>query len=166
VTDDGYVVHSAFLKDTLTGQDDRKSSIEQRGLGVITTAGTLVTLLFAIIGLATKREQTFTLPSASHGWLAATVILLGSAVLGGLVTNVPLNYVNVDEEGLDEIIDDFWDDNAEDATTRIAVSRKDMIVTAMRRNNFKAWALFIATGMEVAGLVTLAVAVLIILDKA
>ena len=45
--DSGYTVYGEFVKDELEAQDKRKASFEQRGLAVITTSGTLVTLLLA-----------------------------------------------------------------------------------------------------------------------
>jgi hypothetical protein len=40
-----------YLKDELARQDARQSSFEQRGIAVVTTAGTLVTLLFGLAAL-------------------------------------------------------------------------------------------------------------------
>src|SRR5204863_5652630 len=54
-----------YLNDQLARQDARKVSLEQRALAVITTSGALVTLLFGLAALSSKRAATFTLPGSA-----------------------------------------------------------------------------------------------------
>src|SRR5215212_326740 len=70
----GFRAYGEFVKDELAAQDQRKASFEQRGLAVITTSGTLVTLLFALSALATKDSQTFALPDAARRWLNGALV--------------------------------------------------------------------------------------------
>lgn len=74
-----------FIKDELDVQDQRKASFEQRGLAVITTSGVLVTLLFALAALSTKRATTFVLPHAARTWLFVALVLFFLSALAALL---------------------------------------------------------------------------------
>jgi hypothetical protein len=70
------------------GQDERKFSLEQRGLAVITTSGTLATLLFGLVALATKSND-FRLPVRASGPLAVALGAFAAAALLALLTMHP-----------------------------------------------------------------------------
>lgn len=155
----GFEVWAAFFETALTGQEARKSSIEQRGIAVITTSGTLVTLLFAVIGLATKEGQTFTLPNDTRRWLIAAVVLLVLAALCGLASNIPLAYAGLTAAGMRGVIDTMWRESAWAASGRVARTRVDLFDRAQQVNKKKAWILFAGVVLEAGALIPLAVAV-------
>lgn len=155
----GYEVYAAYIERTLIAQDARKSSIEQRGISVITTSGTLVTLLFAVIGLATKASTTYNLPADIRGWLVAAVTLLVLAAAGGLVSNIPLQYSNVKVTELRQAVDTLWNEDAWTATGRVARTQLEVLERATAVNRLKVYVLFAAVICEVGALIPLAVAV-------
>ena len=156
----GYAVYADFIEKVLDAQEARKTSTEQRGVAVITTAGTLVTLLFAVIGLATRRTQTYSLPGMTKNWLIAAVVLLVLAAVCGLATNAPLRYKNVKANDLRRAVDNMWNEDAWSAAGRITRSRIDILERAARMNSVKVWLLFVAVLLEASALVPLAVVVI------
>ena len=116
----GFEVYADFIEQVLAAQEARKASIEQRGVAVITTSGALVTLLFAVIGLATKRSQTYSLPDETQAWLVAAVVLLVLAAACGLAANAPLNYKNVRAANLRMVVDKMWSETAWAAAARVS----------------------------------------------
>ncbi len=87
----GLAVYCAMMKDELAAQDARKESFERRGLAVVTTAGTLATLLFGIAAFSTT-GRTRPLPQDTKELLV--VALVGFVIAGflALLTNLPLRY--------------------------------------------------------------------------
>jgi hypothetical protein len=162
---DGYSVFATFIKDVTLAQEARKSSIEQRGLAVITTSGTLVTLLFAIISLSTKARQTYQLPDSAHLPLLASLVLFSLAALGGLFTNLPASYVNVLPTELTKSIDHFWNEDAWSASGRVSRTYVKFLETARERNGKKARILFFAVLLESLAMISLGVSVGIIVIK-
>ena len=70
---EGSEVYADFIKSMLDAEDSRKSSLEQRGISIITTSGTLVTLLFGLTAAITG-AKTFTFPAAARDWLTPAAI--------------------------------------------------------------------------------------------
>src|ERR1700761_1725868 len=89
--DTGPDIYGDYIKSLVDAEIGRKTSLEQRGAGVVTTSGTLVTLLFALIGVITAAKN-FSLPTPAHGYLGAAVILFAIAVGVGLTANLPFFY--------------------------------------------------------------------------
>lgn len=158
IDDNASEPYAVFLQSLLEGQDARKASVEERGVAVITTSGALVALLFGLVAVLTEAEN-FDLPQQSRGplWLAL-ILFTGAAVLA-LLTNLPLRYANVDPQGIKKTVDDYVERPKSDAFTRIAVVRVEMYRSAKRANEVKARALFAAMVLEVAAVVSLAIAV-------
>lgn len=92
---EGSEVYADFIKSMLDAEDSRKSSLEQRGIGVITTSGALVTLLFGLTATITS-AKTFTLPPAARDWLTPAAILFVAAAAAGILVNVPLFYGKIE----------------------------------------------------------------------
>jgi len=68
-------VYAAYVSQKLADEDARQSSIEQRGLAVITTAGVLTIALFGIATFINPKSGVG-IPSAAHGPLVVAMILL------------------------------------------------------------------------------------------
>lgn len=155
----GYGVYADFIEKVLAGQEARTTSIQQRGIAVVTTSGTLVTLLFAFIGLATRQGATYTLPGDTRPWLVAAVTFFVLAAGCGLMCNIPKRFSNARAQDLRIAVDRFWNESAWAASGRVARTRLDMIERAAEINGQQAWVLFAAVIFEVGALVPLAVAV-------
>lgn len=158
---EGHDVYSAFLESLLEVETSRKSSLEQRGISVITTSGALVTLLFGSAAIVTS-SKTFKLPQASHGWLIAALVLFVFAAAAGIIVNVPLFYgkIMVTEQKLKEV----WEDTASEAQAAVAAARLKSLHAAQAANDAKAWILVAAGMLELAAVSVLAVSIIHIIQ--
>jgi hypothetical protein len=147
-----------FFHELIRDQNDRKASIEQRGLAVITSTGALVTLLFGLVTIASAADAN-ALPRAAHGPFVAGAVLLVLAGICALLTNIPSRkYQNLDAGRTDDIFDRWWSKSKEDAELRISVMRAGVFAAAQEANNRKAKVLVIALLFEIAGVVATALA--------
>lgn len=153
-------IYADYIKTLVESEDDRKSSLEQRGVGVITTSSALVTLLFALVGVATA-SKNFSLPSTAHGYLIAAIILFASAVTIGILANLPFRYKQAvpTAEGLAEV----WDFSASDGQAYVIATRLKTLKSARRSNAVKGWLVLLAGIMQLAALIVLVFGVLAIL---
>jgi hypothetical protein len=158
-----YMPYGAYIQRELDVQDKRKASFEQRGVAVITTSGTLVTLLFALAALSTKEADTFELPHGATVWLMIALgLFFGSAILA-IATNVPLTYQSVQA---DELKARLREDppRADDLAARdIAFTQLRELESAKALNSAKGWILVSAMALEslAAGCVAIAVALIL-----
>ncbi|MGA2514839.1 MAG: hypothetical protein ABSG37_14695 [Candidatus Limnocylindrales bacterium] len=150
-----------LIIEQLTEERARKTSLEQRGVGVITTSGALVTLLFGLSALATK-NQAYVLPDPARWTLILVVALFLVASVLGLMTNVPLDYFEPTTQGLSSLVEPGAVDWPNDATERAqlaAEARVTIIQSARHNNGVKAAWLLGAMLFEVVALIALAIAV-------
>lgn len=159
----GFDAYGAFINDELEIQDKRKASFEQRGLAVITTSGTLVTLLFALAALSTKQQQTFVLPEAAREWLLFALACFLLAAVAAVITNAPLKYEAVVAADIRARLKESPMRSADEAAKDIALTRLKALTDAKRKNGYKGWALVAAIGFEMLAVFFLAGAVSIIL---
>jgi len=159
----GYAVYGEFVKDELEAQDKRKASFEQRGLAVIPTSGTLVTLLFALATLSTKQAATFTLPNAARTWLSVALVLFFASALGALLANAPFIYQAVEAEDVRKRLRKKPPRDAAAAEKDVAFTRADALESAKKWNGVKGWALAAAMLLEALAVGCVGAAISIIL---
>lgn len=152
----------AYIESLLRNQDVRKSSIEQRGLAVVTTSGTIVTLLFGLVALLTRRDD-FTFPDTGRSLLLLSLIFFTVAAVLGVVSNAPLDYTNADLDD-DERFWRWWDESSDRSAERITATHLQLFRVAQKRNAWKGGVLIAAIVAEVAAVGSLAATVMIILD--
>jgi hypothetical protein len=162
VPDTGADVYSDLVKVLLDAEATRKTSLEQKGTGVITTAATLVTLLFGLVATITN-AKTFVLPSASHGWLAAAVVAFVGAAALAIFVALPVPYGQTELTVAD--LSAWWNDSVSDAEAAVAGVRLQAIAAARRANSVKGWLLLGAGGCELVGLASLTAAVIAIITS-
>lgn len=150
--------YASYYETLVKSQDDRKTSLEQRGLAVITTSGTLATLLFGLVALSSKSDN-FRLPVQANGPLAIALTAFVCAALVALVTNAPLRYENVRISDPQKELWDHWDKGKDYALERITATRLNVFRQAQKLNDFKAWLLIVALLFEVVAVVSVALAV-------
>lgn len=145
--------YGEYIARILVEEDSRRSSIEQRGLAVVTTAGALTTVLFGIAALI-KPSSNRGIPHSAHGPLGLALIVLLGAGVCGLLTNFPRGYHKISTEDAEMIVktDLFKKDAPIDARQRIAATYVKELRSARRNNGLKAGLLFAAMSLEVAGL--------------
>jgi hypothetical protein len=157
-------IYAEFVKDELAAQDKRKESFEQRGLAVVTTAGGLVTLLFALAALSTKAKSTFTLTGHAPTYLAIALVLFVVAAFLALLTNVPVKYSVPGAESIRKQVKKAAGLTADDALLDITNSRLDSIVDAKTKNRRKARLLFGAICFEVLAVAFVSAAIWVVIN--
>jgi type III secretory pathway component EscS len=145
-----------------------KASLEQRGITVITTAGTIVGLLFGLVAVITQATE-FALPAGARPWLTWSLISLTASTLGGLLVNFPTTYEEADPASLREFVltdEDTWAPDWEESdfegSRQVAELNVRLLEVARTVNAFKAKLLFGAQLMEIIGIGLLAIAVLFV----
>ena len=158
-------VYAEYIKAELDLQHERKASLEQRGMAVITSSGALVSLLFALGAVITGAED-FSLPSGARAWLYAAVVLFVAAALGALFTNAPLKYVTVTPDALRASMKEHLGDSEERAHKNVALTRVKVFEDTKRKNDLKGKVLLAAMAAEVLAVGCVAVAVGLVLMEA
>lgn len=159
----GYLAYDELLKDELAAQEARKESFERRGLAVITTAGTLVTLLFALGALSVRSAAQFALPATAQVALLIGLVLFGAAALTALTTNVPASYEAVDPEQVRIRLREDPMRSADRAHRDIAFTRAKALDAARDQNTKKGRALVWALRLEAGAVIAVGVAVATVL---
>jgi hypothetical protein len=160
-------VYGEYLKDEIARQDARQSSFEQRGIAVVTTAGTLVTLLFGLAALSTASAKGNPLHHDETVFLAVALVLFFAAGVLALLTNIPLGYAGPDlpdpKEPKKPSFADRLNADPEDshagAVYAVADVRLTILASAQKKNGRKAKLLFAALIAEVAAVACVAVAI-------
>ena len=86
----------AELDGQLALEWDRKASLEQRGINIITASGALVTLVFAVSAIVTKSTTFKFFRGWEHWLLVAALIFFVAAAIGGIASNRVASYRAVD----------------------------------------------------------------------
>jgi hypothetical protein len=157
-TSSATTVYDEYLKDELAGQEARKSSFEQRGLAVVTTAGTLVTLLFGLAALSTTAKNDVPLGGEEKVWLAVSLGLFVLAAVLALATNFPIKYEGPEPSDIETHLD--AEEDAATARRQVAFARVKVLTVAQDKNSDKGLLLFGALLVEVAAVSCVGVAIL------
>ncbi len=161
--DDAGVAYAKLIADQLTEERNRKSSLEARGVTVITTSGTLATLLFALTAGLTA-AASFKLPANAKLPLLLALIAFVIAAMTGLATNAPMLYREPTPQGLRTLVDArYWTAPARVGQERVAESQIVSLAAARVANNRKVQLLMVAISAELLAVIFLAWAVASIL---
>ncbi|MEU4574664.1 hypothetical protein [Nonomuraea sp. NPDC023979] len=153
------VAYHALLIDQLADERAKKNSFEQRGIAVISTSGTLVTITLGFVALAT-RTQTYVLGATVVVLLVVALAGLILAAVTGLVVNLPARLPVVDVDDLRTA--DEGGDDLETARTEHEILA--LVLTGLRQvNRRRARILFAALLVEVTALTVMAAAVVAVL---
>lgn len=152
--------YTSLIDSQLAREDARKTSFEQRGIGVITTSGTIVTLLFGLAALVTKSDA-FVLGTWQKIFLGSALVFFFVAAITGILVNKPMTYEEAAPEGLRRLLEEpYWFGRVGIGSRRATEMKIAMLARARRQNDFKGSVLIIALSAEVAGIFLVAVAVL------
>lgn len=156
MTNDGFP--ASLLTDQLSDERARKNSLEQRGVSVITTSGSLVAIIVGFLSLA---------PEGTDLAKPAIVVALAGFTLAsvtGLWINLPASLLAIDA--------DWFLARANGAPTPpIELARSDIrelaaILADLRKlNRIRAWMLTIALTLQVLALGSVATGALLILGR-
>jgi hypothetical protein len=152
-----------LVQDQLAEERSTKSSLEARAIGVITSSGALVTLIFALAALVTKPVE-FDLPGPARLMLGATLVAFIVAAVLALIAARPGTYQEVTLESLRAAAtEEAMGATAEEGEPEIAKGLINIIAKAREENANKARFLKAAVTFEAVAAVLLAVAVAIVL---
>ncbi len=154
-------IYANYVKSLLESEEARKSNLEQRATGVLTTSSALATLLFTLVGFVTS-AQNFVLPSQAQTFLIAAIALFTLAVALGLCANVPLLYRQATPTA--EALADVWGYGESDAQLYIIATQLKVLNGARRSSTVKGLLLVVAGIVQLGALVVLAIGVLAILS--
>jgi hypothetical protein len=147
----------------LERENARKDSFESRGISMITSAGTIVTLLFGLAALTTKTSD-FTLKGGAKTALVVALCFLLSSAVAGVVVNAPLQYSEADPGALMRLLDEqFWWGDPAIGRRRTAELEIKQVARARKMNSLKARLLVAGLAAEILGVLAVAAAVLQIL---
>jgi hypothetical protein len=148
-----------LIQDQLAEERATKSSLESRANTVITSAGTLTTLLFALGALVTK-STNYEVPGLTRVLLVLAVACFLVAIVFALNAAAPASYAEVELESLEAIAtEQAFSAPATEAEPKIAKALVRVISRAREGNATKALNLKRAVKAELAAAVVLACAV-------
>jgi len=152
-----------LITDQLAEERSRKTSIEARGVTVITTSGTLTTLLFALTAGLTAAAK-FKLPEVAKLPLLLALVAFVVAAIFGLATNMPLQCKEATPLGLARLVDaKYWTAPPQIGQLRVAAAQVTIIAAFRSANNLKVVFLIVAISIELLAIVFLARAIASIL---
>lgn len=153
-------IYSDYVAEQLAREDARKTSLEARGIAVVTTSGALATLLLGLAALSEGNQSngTFVLPESSQGPLKWGLIFFVAAALGAILTNLTVWLQYADPSGLEKVLQDDSKTDS-DAEWDVAENRLAILKSLQWWNGIKGWVLFLAMVSEVIAIGFIAAAV-------
>jgi hypothetical protein len=129
----GRQYYDDFISKTLDDANARKSSIEQRGINVVTTVGALLTIVFSVVSfvLVHTGSKAVNPHALIRGFIDAAGILFVLAGILGLLVNVPVPYGMPDPNDLEARLD-LGDEGVADQLTVESIGSADIDVLGER----------------------------------
>ena len=146
---------AAFLTEQLEQEDRRRTSLETRGVGVITVSGALVTLMFGVSAVVT-RSTGFTVPAAVRDRLGWALLAFAVSSVVAIGTSAPLATRIVDASRLGPELRRRWDGTADAARKTIAGTQIEDLAGLQRVNTIKSVLLMAAIVAQVVAVLLLA----------
>jgi lysylphosphatidylglycerol synthetase-like protein (DUF2156 family) len=134
---------------------DRKKSLEQRGITVITTSGSLVTLVFASTTLVSKGKEFALLINHENELIITGLWFFVGAAALALFVNLPMFYRGIRGSRFLEILGDPFGNGEE----RLLKEEVDVLRAARRWNRRKSYALALAIFAEVVAVMFIVISV-------
>ncbi|MEJ3748454.1 hypothetical protein WEI85_34865 [Actinomycetes bacterium KLBMP 9797] len=153
-------VYAAFIEGELRVERERRAALDARGLSVVTSSASLVTLLTAVGAFVTS-EKGFTLPGAAVVPLLATLGSFTVAVVLGILANRSRYYHVALAETLYGMVTEHWGDDEIDSRNNVAELNIRTIHTLRLGNDMKANLLTWALSAQLMGVVALSTTVII-----
>jgi hypothetical protein len=157
----GGQVYAALVTSRMVEEDKRGSSLQARGLAVVTTSGTLVTLIFAVAQFVPGGRVPARIPEASRWLLAIAVAAFVAAAVGGLVTNVPRLLARPRLEDIITNIESGWSGPVAAAEKTVAVARARQLQELESANDGAARAVLAGLAAEVLAVALAAAAAIV-----
>jgi hypothetical protein len=159
-------VYAKTVDDALASEMAAKASLEQRGIGVVTTSSALATLLFAVAAFGTTAGTRLEPPA--EGFLVTALVFFVLAAIGGLFVNTPMRYGAPLMSDLQIWVADATDwknGDPNDAARIVAKKKVTSIDVARVSNGSKALGLYVATILQVVAVTCVAASIAIQLER-
>jgi len=161
--DDVGAVAAAFIGEELDAESGRKSSLESRAIAVITSSGTLVTLLLGLIALVTKSSR-FALDRPERWLLSLAALLFVASAALGIVASAPFRYLLVDAKSLTSTVaPNLWSEDGSVLHRELTAVRLAQLEDARSHNESRAEMLVAALAVQVLAVLLTAAAVTVVL---
>lgn len=154
-------VYASLVTTRLAEEEGRHRSLQARGLAVVTTAGTLVTLIFAIAQFVLRGKVIATVPSASKWLLTIAAGTFVGAAIGGLLANIPRDVGRPVSSKIAEELDSEWSKPAAPAEKTVALVRARQLQKLEGVNDVAARAVLGGLAAEVLAIALAAAAVVV-----
>jgi hypothetical protein len=158
---DGGAVYAAFIEQELKAERDRRTTLDARGQAVITTSGSLVTLL-AAVGAFVTGSKDFHLPHQAAYPLVATVTMFVFAALFGILATNTVAYRVARSDVLQKMVLDRWTDTERVATKNTTALNISTVLSLRASNDKKVLFVRVAHVAQLLALLALGTTVYII----
>lgn len=162
VAEESSRVYEELLTRHQAAEEQRKTSLEQRGGALITTSGALVTLLFGLSAYVPQEARFPVGSGARTALLVAAGFLLLAAVLA-LTSTAPLPYGRLRVEDLD--LRTLTAEPAEKARQRVLLTTARLLEGTQRLNAVKAALVLAATLAEVLAAASIATSLALLFHR-
>jgi hypothetical protein len=155
-------VIASFINQELKNTRERRSSIEARGVTVITTSGVIVTLQMAFFAAVIPKK--YDASASVRTFVALSLFGFLTAAALGILVNIPRSWQEVDLDTLrPSLADQHWIAEPKAAQQAIAAAQLHVGTLALAVTNRKGKQLLAAFVAELFGMITLSVAVMLVL---
>jgi len=161
VTEQG-ASYATFIEAELRAERDRRTTLDAKGLGIVTTTAALTTVLTAV-GAFVSTRSGFRLPHGIFWPLAGTLVAFVVAAVLGILAAGLHPYAVATPKTLEQMLRGHWQDHEVDARNNVSRMNMETIASLRRGNNRKGKFVSVATWFQIGGLVSLAVVVFLIL---
>jgi len=155
--------YAAFIEAEMKAERERRAAYEARGQALVTTSGTLVTLLTGLVTVV-KTAATTRFPPSALVAVGATLLLFAAAAACGVVAGWNRRYTVAKASTLDKMVADHWTDDEVDARNHVARLLNATVETLRGSNSFKARWVTMGVAVQVAALVALGIAAIVTLS--
>jgi hypothetical protein len=151
--------YSEFVSHNAELEQSRRSSLDARGVGILTSNGAVTTLIFGI--LAVIKGENFVLTTAARWGVIVTLALLMVSAFFGMYATRLIEYEIASIADLQKMTGELWTSSETTARNICAASTISTVDTLRKGNNTKASRVSWAINFQLSGFVVLAVSVII-----
>ena len=154
-------VYASLIAARLAEEEGRHRSLQARGLAVVTTSGTLVTLIFAVAQFVPRNGAAAGIPDTSRWLLAIAALVFVIAAVGGLIANLPRDLGRPVSSDIAKKIDSEWGKSSASAEKTVALTRAGQLQKLEGVNDAAAWAVLTGLAVEFIAITLAAVAIVV-----
>jgi hypothetical protein len=152
-----------LIRDALNEERDRKKSLENRAAFIVTSSGTLTTLLLGLVAVIADLNGSL-LGGPSQLLLVVGVLMFGASAFLALRINSPAEHEESRAQGLKDLLEDpeVWLSESLIGMRSASANRLSTLDSFRSSNKNKAKKLVLAVNLELGGLASVALAVALV----